>query len=63
MQGYHLAIFDEVFFDSPLEAWMYGPVCPEVYHRFKESKNLGLSLDPAEQKEVFFNEDLEDMFR
>ena len=34
-QGYHLAIYDEPFFDEPIQAWRHGPVCPEVYQKYK----------------------------
>lgn len=62
MQGYHLAFFNEVLFESPLEAWMYGPVSPEVYHRFKENRYYGLSLDPKEHQELVLTEEEEDLF-
>ena len=31
-QGCFLALRDEPLFDSPIEAWTYGPVVPEVYN-------------------------------
>ena len=34
-QGIHLAIANEPLFDDPIEAWRFGPVVPDVYHRFK----------------------------
>jgi uncharacterized phage-associated protein len=34
-QGYHLAIHDTPFFNEPIEAWMHGPVCPDVYRKYK----------------------------
>lgn len=34
-QGFHLAIFSEPLFNEPIEAWMHGPVVPELYQRFK----------------------------
>lgn len=63
MQGYHLAFFDDVLFESPLEAWMYGPVSPDVYHRFKENKNMGLILDPKDCQEVVLSTEQEEMFK
>lgn len=62
MQGYHLAFFNEVLFQEDLEAWMYGPVVPEVYHRFKENKSFGLVLDPDEYHEVELKQEEEDLF-
>ncbi len=35
-QAFHLAIFEEPLFDEEFEAWTHGPVCPEVYHLYKE---------------------------
>jgi len=34
-QGFHLAIHDQPLFDEEIEAWVHGPVIPELYHRFK----------------------------
>ena len=32
-QGFHLAAFDTPLFDENIEAWMFGPVVPEVYEK------------------------------
>lgn len=34
-QGYNLALKGNPLFDEPIEAWKYGPVVREVYHKFK----------------------------
>jgi len=34
-QGYHLARFGEPLLKENFEAWMYGPVVPDIYHDFK----------------------------
>jgi uncharacterized phage-associated protein len=34
-QGFHLALFEQPLFESKMEAWRHGPVCPEVYHKYK----------------------------
>jgi len=34
-QGYHLAVFDKPLFNEPIQAWMHGPVVPDLYQRFK----------------------------
>lgn len=34
-QGFHLALFGEPLFGEPIEAWLHGPVVPDVYHEFK----------------------------
>ncbi len=41
-QGFHLAYFNEPLFEEDIEAWMYGPVVPCVYERFKKSGSKGL---------------------
>ena len=38
-QGFHIALYDESLFDDRIEAWTHGPVCPTVYHVYKENKN------------------------
>lgn len=43
MQGYHLAYFNNPLFDEEIEAWMYGPVVPSVYDKYKEYENRGIS--------------------
>lgn len=48
MQGYWLAIFNKPLFDDEIEAWMYGPVVPEVYYEFK--RHGSLSINPEEVK-------------
>lgn len=35
-QGFHLALYEAPLFNEPIEAWRHGPVCPKVYHEFKE---------------------------
>jgi uncharacterized phage-associated protein len=42
MQGFHLVIFDTPLFEEEIEAWQYGPVVPEVYHKYKIYGNTGL---------------------
>jgi uncharacterized phage-associated protein len=44
-QGFHLAMHDgEPLFSEKIEAWMHGPVAPDLYHAFKEH---GSSAIPA----------------
>ena len=35
-QGFCLAITGKPAFPEPIEAWMHGPVIPDLYHAFKE---------------------------
>ena len=34
LQGYYLAVFNKPLFEEDIEAWIYGPVVPTVYHIF-----------------------------
>lgn len=35
-QGWSLALTDEVFFNEDFQAWVHGPVIPELYYQYKE---------------------------
>ena len=35
LQGFHLALFNEVLFEEEIEAWKYGPVISKEYYTFK----------------------------
>ena len=34
-QAWHLAMFDKALFNNKIEAWLHGPVCREIYERFR----------------------------
>lgn len=36
IQGYHLAMFNAPIFNEKIEAWLHGPVVPEVYQWAKQ---------------------------
>ncbi len=38
-QAYYLAKLGKPLFSEKLEAWEYGPVVPNVYHKFKYHRN------------------------
>ena len=59
-QGYHLAVFNEPLFNESIEAWMYGPVVPEVYDTFKDNGSTALSF---EGEPLELSDDEEDLFR
>lgn len=46
-QGFHLAYFGTPLFDEEVEAWMYGPVVPEVYDAYDKYGRNGIESDPA----------------
>lgn len=35
-QGFYLALQGEALFPERIEAWPHGPVCPAIYHEFKQ---------------------------
>ena len=37
--GWHLALTDKPLIKENVEAWIYGPVIPELYHEFKKYGN------------------------
>lgn len=44
-QGFHLAYFNTPLFDDEIEAWMYGPVVPAMYDRYKTNGHNGIEPD------------------
>jgi uncharacterized phage-associated protein len=44
-QGFHLAYFDKPLFKEDIEAWMYGPVVPSMYEKYKEFGRNGIEPD------------------
>ena len=35
-QGFHLTLYKEPLFNETIEAWMHGPVIPELYRKYKK---------------------------
>ena len=61
MQGFHLAFFDEPFFNESIEAWTYGPVVPVVFQEFKKYKKR--SIDPDNyHDDLVLTDDEQQMF-
>lgn len=60
-QGFHIAYFNTPLFNEDIEAWMYGPVVPCVYHHFKGHGSMGLEsfaeeIVLSDIEETLFNE-------
>lgn len=51
-QGWHLAQRGVPLFEEELVAWPHGPVCPEIWHRFK-----GRKWDPIMPDEAYNSPD------
>ena len=47
---------DVKLFDSRIEAWIHGPLIPELYHKYK-----GESIIPKKSNVPCFEEDIEDI--
>jgi uncharacterized phage-associated protein len=45
-QAWHLAMHDTPLFDSTFEGWVHGPVCAEIYDRFR---HLAFSPIPSQE--------------
>lgn len=51
-QGFNLAINGCPLFNEPIEAWQHGPVCPCLYHHYKNfgSNGIPVPVDLAFEK-------------
>lgn len=38
-QAFHLAMNDEPLFKNKIEAWVYGPVVPDVFNKYKDNED------------------------
>lgn len=45
VQGTCLSLHGQKLFQQPIIKWQYGPVVPEVYHRFKEYGNQTITYE------------------
>ena len=55
-QGWHLAFTDIKLFENKIEAWIHGPVCPEVYKKYSK---YGWDSIPDEPEKISDNFTLE----
>jgi len=58
-QGWHLAFFDKPLFDSELQAWVYGPVSPEIYRTYQKYHNALIEMVDFDYSNVFDAEQIE----
>ena len=47
-QCLYLALYDEPLFEEEIEAWRYGPVCPEAYEFYSDFEALQLPVPSDE---------------
>ncbi|TCV80241.1 Panacea domain-containing protein [Sulfurirhabdus autotrophica] len=50
-QAWYLAMYDQPLFSNKMEAWQHGPVCREIYERFRH-----LSWNPIPDSATVSNE-------
>ncbi|CAM8505744.1 TPA: Panacea domain-containing protein [Morganella morganii] len=55
-QGFSLALLGHPLFENKIEAWMHGPVVPDLYHQYKSHGNCALPA-PESVDESKFSED------
>lgn len=46
-QAWYLVFHDRRLFNNEFQAWVHGPVCPELYHEYKE---YGFNEIPSQKK-------------
>ena len=55
IQGIYLSVYKQILFNVNCEAWLHGPVYPEIYHKYKR-----YGYNPIEDKEnLICEKDLE----
>ena len=52
-QAWHLAFCDDPLFDDPIEAWVHGPVVPEIFRTYRHLKwspipNVGRPIESVD---------------
>ena len=58
-QAYYLAINDAPLFNEEIEAWMHGPVIPDLYHLYKSYGDLAIPK-PENIEFTRYSEDVKD---
>lgn len=44
-QAWYLALYKERLLNIYFEAWVHGPVCPDLYHQYKENGWINISQE------------------
>jgi len=50
VQSWYYTVFNEKLFDKNFEAWVHGPVIPDLYHEYKGFKWKPIDKDVGEEK-------------
>jgi uncharacterized phage-associated protein len=59
-QGFHLAMYEQTFFDEPILAWEHGPVVESLYHEYRgygsnripPPENFNIDIFTEQQREL-----------
>ncbi|MDP8753907.1 Panacea domain-containing protein [Serratia marcescens] len=57
-QGFSLALLGRPLFNEKIEAWMHGPVVPDLYHHYKEHGNGALPVPDNFNTEKFSEDEM-----
>ncbi len=66
-QGWYLGIYGEPLFDEDFQAWIHGPVIPEIYAEFKKFKwkpiDKNIPAEPSFSQEIMdFLDEIVDVY-
>jgi len=53
VQGWHMAFFGKPLFDTELQAWIHGPVSPEIYHKYQDYKYNEIEKNNFDYSSIF----------
>jgi uncharacterized phage-associated protein len=45
VEAWHMVMMDDPLIEDDFQAWIHGPVCPSIWHYFKEQSILHSDLD------------------
>ncbi len=61
-QGFYLAMVDTPLFNERIEAWEHGPVCVDLYHKYKEYGAGYIPIPDVDVLNAFSKEELEVLY-
>lgn len=64
-QAYHLALNGEPLVDCIFEAWRHGPVCPELYQKYKSYGYFNIpkeSMPESMERDKYVKEFIKDIY-
>lgn len=61
VQGFSLVLLGRPAFEDEMEAWMHGPVVPEVYHALKDHGSNDIKPDVKDARETCVDEELAEL--